>query len=146
MIFGVLYVDTSRKFRKNPRFWEKSISINFRKFRKYFYRGGVTPPQYLWCICPNGLISTKIFALALTVLEIFPKTIFEKLTFLENFQNFFIYSCPLSKIFTNFWFKFFKTFCLIFKNVSICLGLEIACIVPLQNLFETIRNGLKNSR
>ena len=45
MIYGVLYVDTSQKFQKNPRFWEKSISTNFRKFRKYFYRGGVTSPQ-----------------------------------------------------------------------------------------------------
>ena len=39
----MLYVDTSRKFRKNPRFWAKNISTKFRKFRKYFYRGGVTP-------------------------------------------------------------------------------------------------------
>ena len=40
----MLYVDTSRKLRKNPWFWEKSISTRGRKFRKYFYRGGVTPP------------------------------------------------------------------------------------------------------
>ena len=39
----MLYVDTSRKFRKNPRFWGKSISTLGRKFQKYFYRGGVTP-------------------------------------------------------------------------------------------------------
>ena len=40
----MLCVDTSRKFRKHPWFWEKSISTRWRKFRKYFYRGGVTPP------------------------------------------------------------------------------------------------------
>ena len=44
MIFGVLYVDTSRKFRKNPRFWAKSIfmgpdfSKKIVKFEKNFER------------------------------------------------------------------------------------------------------------
>ena len=38
-------VEVSRKFSKNPRFWQKSISTKFENFEKYFYRGGVTPPQ-----------------------------------------------------------------------------------------------------
>ena len=37
-------VEVSRKFSKNPRFWQKSISTKFENFEKYFYRGGVPPP------------------------------------------------------------------------------------------------------
>ena len=37
-------VEVSRKFSKNPRFWQKSISTLGRNFEKYFYRGALTPP------------------------------------------------------------------------------------------------------
>ena len=33
VIFGVLFVDTSRKFRKNTHFWEKNTSTNFQNFQ-----------------------------------------------------------------------------------------------------------------
>ena len=36
-------VEVSRKFSKNPRFWQKSISTLGRNFEKYFYRGALTP-------------------------------------------------------------------------------------------------------
>ena len=32
MIFGVICVEVSRKFSKNPHFWQKSISTNFEIF------------------------------------------------------------------------------------------------------------------
>ena len=35
-------VEVSRKFSKNPRFWQKSISTLGRNFEKYFYRGART--------------------------------------------------------------------------------------------------------
>ena len=44
MIFGVICVEVSRKFSKNPHFWQKSSSTNFENFRKFIYRDGVTPP------------------------------------------------------------------------------------------------------
>merc|ERR1712240_470000 len=43
VIFGVICVEVSRKFSKNPHFWQKSISTHARKFRKYFYTGALTP-------------------------------------------------------------------------------------------------------
>ena len=43
MQFGVIGVKVSRKFSKNPQFWQKSISAQGRKFRKYFYTGALTP-------------------------------------------------------------------------------------------------------
>ena len=63
------------------------------------------------CLCPKGLISTKIFALALTVLEIFAKNHFQKIDiFRKIFQNFSFFPCSLSKIFEKFWFKYFSIF------------------------------------
>ena len=44
MIFGVLYVDTSRKFRKNPIFWAKSISTIFENFERISTEVGSPPP------------------------------------------------------------------------------------------------------
>ena len=38
-------VEVSRKFSKNPRFWQKSISTLGRNFEKYFYRGALISPQ-----------------------------------------------------------------------------------------------------
>ena len=54
MIFGVICVEVSRKFSKNPHFWQKSISTLGRNFEKYFYRGALTPPP------KNTLIRTTI--------------------------------------------------------------------------------------
>ena len=48
--------------------WQILLKITFFAGKRC---GGV-------CICPKGLISTKIFALALTVLEIFAKKPFSK--------------------------------------------------------------------
>ena len=62
-------------------------------------------------LCPKGLIFTKIFALALTVLEIFAKNHFQKIDiFRKIFQNFSFFPCSLSKIFEKFWFKYFSIF------------------------------------
>ena len=70
------------------------------------------------CICPKGLISTKIFALALTVLEIIAKNHFQKswrvfMPVIENFSQFLVQIFQIFVIFVSFaWnFSFFFQIC-----------------------------------
>ena len=56
---------------KNDRILDSSQTLLIITFFAGKRSGGV-------CLCPKGLISTKIFALALTVLEIFAKNHFQK--------------------------------------------------------------------
>ena len=76
------------------------------------------------CICPKGLISTKIFALALTVFEIFAKNHFQKIdVFRKLFIFFFLayYWRFLKQFSSNFWTfsKFFQFFSLNFTQFFI---------------------------
>ena len=102
MILGVLYVDKSRKFRKNPRFWEKNISTIFEKFRKYFYRSGVTsrPPQipliYIRSFCGNYIrassssISTPVLDAPIwtpKLEHLVSKLLNKRLYFMRKFHN-----------------------------------------------------------
>ena len=58
MIFGVLYVDTSRKFRKNPIFWAKSISTIFENFERISTEVGSPPPpqKSVSSLCSTGKV------------------------------------------------------------------------------------------
>ena len=44
MDFGVICVEVSRKFSKNPQFGKKVFLHSDENFPKYFYRGALTPP------------------------------------------------------------------------------------------------------
>ena len=46
VIFGVICVEVSRKFSKNPHFLQKSISTNFKIFESISTEVG-SPPKYL---------------------------------------------------------------------------------------------------
>ena len=48
MIFGVLCVDISRKFRKNPRFRAKSIVTIFEDFESISTEVGSPPEIYIY--------------------------------------------------------------------------------------------------
>ena len=61
MIFGVLLVDTSRKFRKNHRFWGKIHLPTSKNFEIHLPRRG-DPPKNTPCIFVNKL--KKVFALS----------------------------------------------------------------------------------
>ena len=49
----MLLVDTPQKFRKNPRFWEKSISTKFEKFESISTEVGSPPPQITLIYYPH---------------------------------------------------------------------------------------------
>ena len=85
--------------------WQNLLKITFFVGKRC---GGV-------CICPKGLISTKIFALAHTVLEIFAKNHFQKNDVFRKFSDF---SLPLIADFCKFSFKFFNFFCNFFNFFS----------------------------
>ena len=65
MIFGVLLVDTFRKFRKKPGFCVKNYIYQLSKILRYIYQGGVDPPKYPCPLCPSNvrpcLRAAKIF-------------------------------------------------------------------------------------
>ena len=44
MDFGVICVEVSRKFSKNPQFGKKLFLHSDENFPKYFYRSALTPP------------------------------------------------------------------------------------------------------
>ena len=54
----MLLVDTSRKFRKNPRFWEKNTSTNFQKFGDTSTKVPTTPAKNIpdWYIFQDSLL------------------------------------------------------------------------------------------
>ena len=88
--------------------WQNLIIITFFAGKRC---GGV------W-LCPKGLISTKIFALALTVLEIIAKNHFQKswcvfMPVIENFSQFLVQIFQIFVIFVSFaWnFSFFFQIC-----------------------------------
>ena len=68
MIFGVICVEVSRKFSKNPHFWQK-VFLQMSKFSKVFLQrwGHPPPPQkYIWYILGlfgEGRDGNKIFLL-----------------------------------------------------------------------------------
>ena len=67
-------------------------------------------------LCPKGLIFTKIFALALTVLEIFAKNHFQKIDiFRKIFQNFSFFLARYRRFLKNFGSNFFQFFPNIFN-------------------------------
>ena len=88
--------------------WQNLLKITFFAGKRC---GGV------W-LCPKGLISTKIFALALTVLEIIAKNHFQKswcvfMPVIENFSQFLVQIFQIFVIFVSFaWnFSFFFQIC-----------------------------------
>ena len=65
-------------------------------------------------LCPKGLIFTKIFALALTVLEIFAKNHFQKIDiFRKIFRNFSFFLARYRRFLKNFG----SNFCQFFPNI-----------------------------
>ena len=93
--------------------WQNLPIITFFAGKRY---GGV-------CLCPKGLISTKIFALSLTVREIFVKTVFKKIEGFWKFSKIFYflhgrYWRLIEKIWLNFFSNLFKSFSIFFLKFS----------------------------
>ena len=98
-IFGLFWLLFEIRRHLSPKYpylgWYLQIYSNITFFARKRCAGG--------CFYPYGLKSAWIFALALTVFELFKKIVFTKNQFLRNFVRFFqdfsIFSKTFSKIF-----------------------------------------------